>query len=330
MPKVTIILLNWNGWKDTIQCLETLFHGDYRDFRAVVCDNLSSDGSLDKIRDWAEGKLTCADDLNRELLPLITPLVKKPVPYVVYSQAEAENGGIGGDEDVPLVLVRNEANDGFSAGNNVGIRFALHKKSEYIWLLNNDTVVAASALRQLVRAMEADPDVGLMGTAIHLASNPSELQTYGGGRIIPLLGMDRFVRVPGSIDYIAGTSLFMRRETVEQTGLLDDGFFFYWEDADYSRRAKKKGWKLEVAGNAAVYHKFSASVQAQSLKSDLFKVASLTRYFKKHYRFRWFIPVGFNISGMIINRLFRKQFDRVLPILRECRKALSKKLPHDS
>jgi hypothetical protein len=82
---------------------------------------------------------------------------------------------------------------------------------------------------------------------------------------------------------------------------------------------------LGVASNAVVYHKFSASVGGQSLKSDLFKVASLTRYFKKHQGKWWFFPVGFNISGMLVKRLFRGQFGRIWPILKESWKAAKSK-----
>jgi len=60
----------------------------------------------------------------------------------------------------------------------------------------------------------------------------------------------------------------------------------------------------------------SASVGSQSLKSDLFKTASLKRYFKKHHKV-WFIPVAVNITGMLVKRLLRRQFDRLVPIIKE-------------
>jgi len=321
MAEVYIIVLNWNGWKDTVQCLESLFRSDYRNFRVIVCDNRSSDGSMGKIKQWAEGKLTVEDGVNEKLKSLISPPIKKPVAYVQYNQAEAEKGGKGDDKKVPLVLIRNDGNFGYSGGNNVGIRYASEKGADHIWLLNNDTLVLKNTLRELVHGMESGEALGLVGSVIYFADESSKIQTFGGGKIGPLLGVDRFVRSPGVIHYVSGTSLFIKREVIEQIGLLDDKFFFYWEDVDFSRRALKGGWKLDVAGNAYVYHKFSASVEGQSLKSDLFKAASLAWYFKKHYRVRWVIPVFFNISGMVFNRLIRGQFDRVLPIIKEAFKA---------
>jgi GT2 family glycosyltransferase len=325
MEAVYIILLNWNGWKDTCQCLESVLRSDYPNFRVIVCDNRSTDGSMQKIKDWAEGKVTADEKISEKLKPLISPPIKKPLVYVEYTRAEAEKGGKTDDENIPLVLIRNDSNAGYSGGNNVGIRYALQKNADYIWVLNNDTVITKTTLKELVYRVQSGENFGLVGTLIYYASEPSKIQVYGGGKIMKVLGVDRFVYSPGVIDYVSGTSLFIKREVIEQVGLLDEKFFFYWEDADYARRVLNAGWKLGVASNAIVYHKFSASVGGQSLKSDLFKVASLTHYFNKHQRGWWFIPVGFNISGMLVKRLFRGQFGRILPILKESIKAIRSK-----
>jgi GT2 family glycosyltransferase len=322
MEAVYIILLNWNGWKDTCQCLESVLHSVYPNFRVIVCDNQSTDGSMEKIKDWAEGKLIVNEKINEKLKSFISPSIKKPVAYVQYTRAEAEEGGKSDDEKIPLVLIQNDSNAGYSGGNNVGIQYALQKKADYIWLLNNDTIITNTTLKELMYRVQSGENLGLVGTLIYYASEPFKIQVYGGGKIMKVLGVDRFVFSPGVIDYVSGTSFFIKREVIEQVGLLDEKFFFYWEDVDYSRRVLKKGWKLGVASNAVVYHKFSSSVVGQSLKSDLFKVASLTRYFRKHQKGWWFIPVGFNISGMVVKRLFRGQLNRIWPILKELIKAI--------
>ncbi len=320
---VYIILLNWNGWKDTVHCLESIFRSDYSQFRVILCDNLSTDGSMGKIRAWADGGLTNGEKLVEPLGDLVSPPVKKPVPYVQYWRGEAEAGGKE-DSEFPLVLIQNGSNNGYSAGNNVGIRYALTKGADYIWLLNNDTVIAGDALSKLVAAMENNEKTGALGTSIYFASNPSELQTYGGGRIGSFLGVDRFSPFGGTIDYVAGTSLFVRREVVEQVGVLDDEFFFYWEDVDYSKRILSAGWQLGVVEKALIYHKFSASVGGQTLRSDLYKVSSLIRYFRKHHPYTWPIPVKFNLLGMILNRINRKQLNRIAPIIKQAINAIKK------
>lgn len=319
---VYVILLNWNGWQDTIHCLESLFRSDYSDYRVIVCDNASTDGSMEKIKAWAEGKLMPNEGLNEQLKPLVFPPVEKPIAYVEYNRAEAEAGGDGSEKNSPLVLIQNGSNDGFSAGNNVGIRYALKRNADYIWLLNNDTVVKGNTLKELIYREQSGEGVGVLGAVIYFASEPAKIQTYGGGRISRFTGRDRFLYSPGPVQYVAGTSLFVKRDVFERVGLLDEKFFFYWEDVDFCHRVLNVGWKLAVAANAVVYHKFSATVGGRSLKSDLFKAASLTRYFKKHFRVRWILPVGIHISGMIVNRIFRGQFNRIFPILKETFKAI--------
>ncbi len=319
---VHVILLNWNGWKDTLHCLESVFRSDYPDFRIVVCDNGSTDDSLEKIKAWAEGTLEVDDQLNEQLNPLVFPAVEKPIAYVEYQRVEAEVGGDEKGNNIPLVLIQNGANHGYSVGNNVGIRYALKKNADYIWLLNNDTIVKTNTLKELVYREESEENVGVSGAVIYFASEPSKIQTYGGGKLSRVTGRDRFIHSPGPIHYVAGTSLFAKREVFEQVGLLDEKFFFYWEDVDFSQRVLKSGWKLGVAANAVVYHKFSTAVKGQSLKSDLFKTASLIRYFKKHQGIRWIFPVFFNISGMIVKRLVRRQFNRIKPIVKETFKAI--------
>ena len=159
MPRVYIVLLNWNGWGDTIECLESLFRLRYPDYRVVVCDNGSEDGSIDRIRDWAEGRLDVWVPPRVEARSLSTPPVEKPIPYSEYGQA-AEAGGRSG-VDAPLVLIRTGGNLGFAGGTNVGLRYGLAKGDlDYAWILNNDTVSRSDALGHLVRRMELDSGVG--------------------------------------------------------------------------------------------------------------------------------------------------------------------------
>jgi GT2 family glycosyltransferase len=292
------------------------------DFRIVVCDNFSEDDSLTRIKTWAEGNFVIKEELIPPLNSLIHPPVKKPIPYVEYSIEEALQGGQDKDNTVPLILIQNGSNKGFSAGNNVGIQYALKKGADYIWVLNNDTVVDRNTLGDLVTLMDSDQRIGISGTTLYFLSEPGKIQTIGGGKIKSVIGLDRFSTSSTNIDYISGTSLFVRRELFEQVGLLDEGFFFYWEDVDFSHRAKKLDWKLAVATNASVYHKFSSTVGKQSLQSDLYKVFSLTRYFKKHHRRGWMLPVFFNISGMIFKRFWRGQFNRFFPIFKEFLRAV--------
>src|ERR1700694_2988487 len=115
-----VILLNWNGWKDTIECLESVFRLNSPDFRVVVCDNASADGSLEKIKQWARGELP-AESANPLLSHLTLPPFPKPILYCELTREEAESGTA--THSCPLTLIQNGANVGFAAGNNVGLRY---------------------------------------------------------------------------------------------------------------------------------------------------------------------------------------------------------------
>src|SRR5450631_1463343 len=119
MNKVYILILNWNGWQDTIECLETVFRNDYPNYQVIVCDNDSTDSSLDKIKAWAEGRLEPKNVENEYLRALSSPPVAKPVTYREYSRTRAEKGGAADDGDVSLILIQTGANLGFAGGNNV-------------------------------------------------------------------------------------------------------------------------------------------------------------------------------------------------------------------
>jgi len=90
--KVAIIILNWNGWKDTIECLESVFRNLYLNYQVVVLDNGSTDDSVEKIKAWAEGKQEVEVDLNNPLYHLSHPPVPKPIPYIEYDRKTAEAG----------------------------------------------------------------------------------------------------------------------------------------------------------------------------------------------------------------------------------------------
>src|ERR1700674_1871023 len=101
-----VILLNWNGWKDTIECLESVFRLTYPDFRVVVCDNASADGSLKKIKQWARGELP-AESANPLLSQLISPPLPKPIPYLELTREETV---LSAAHSSPLTLIQNGAN----------------------------------------------------------------------------------------------------------------------------------------------------------------------------------------------------------------------------
>jgi GT2 family glycosyltransferase len=189
-------------------------------------------------------------------------------------------------EAFPAVkLVETGKNLGFAGGCNVGIREALAEGADFIWLLNNDTIVDPGALRAMVDKAGTNPRVGAVGSAIYFMDEPQQMQVWGGGYINLWLGRSgHFLQpVPDQrIPFLTGASLLISRRAIEVVGMLDEGFFMYWEDADFCFRLRRAGWLLAVAGKSRVWHKGATFVGKGSVSSYRYFNASASRFFKKH------------------------------------------------
>ena len=220
-----------------------------------------------------------------------------------------------------VTVVELERNLGFAGGSNRGIEAALESGAELVWLLNNDTLPDPNALTALVAEMERQPRVGLVGSVLRYAHAPDTVQAWGGGRIDWRIGIPVHCRNAADFaraDYIVGASLLVRRAVFEEIGMLDEGFFLYWEDADFALRARAAGWGIAVAADSVVLHKEGASASGgarrPSLGAELEHIRSLARLLRKHRR-QW--RTRLLVRGLleVPNKIRRGQPGRILPIL---------------
>lgn len=285
--KVYIIIVNYKKWEDTVECLESILHNRYQSCQTIVCDNGSGDGSLDKIRAWAEGRLSHSVDAANPLKHLTDPPAMKPVPYAFYTRKDLEypvTQPLSGD---PLIIIDSETNLGFAGGNNVGFRFAQLKNDfSYIWFLNNDTVIEPDALEQLVLQAQqqnsSGKKTGVIGSKLLYYDRPDIIQA-AGGIYYKTLAYSRHI---GSgkpdngqfddenlkMDYIIGASMLVSKEFIDDVGPMSEDYFIYFEETDWITRGKRKGWEIAYAWKSRVYHKEGASIGANTqkrTKSDL-------------------------------------------------------------
>lgn len=215
-----------------------------------------------------------------------------------------------------LTVVRNAKNLGYSEGNNVGIRYALSRKADYVLLLNNDTVVDKDLLHELVRVATTFSNAGLVGPKIYDYREPTKVW-FAGASIdwssgdSPHLGLGeydagQFNRVT-EVDRLTGCAMMVSREVFERVGLFDPRYFLYYEDVDLCVRAAKAGYKSYCVQTAKVWHKESSSTSANH-GSDLHA------YY--HLRNRLlFLHTHFHVDeaeGRNHRQFFRKYLSRVI------------------
>jgi GT2 family glycosyltransferase len=159
-------------------------------------------------------------------------------------------------------------------GNNVGIRYALDMNADYIFCLNNDTVVAKDTLTKLVNTLLHYPKIGLISPLIYFYDNPGEIQFCGSyvdwenKSIIKLNNLDE-ITDDMSIS-LWGTALLIRREVIEHVGYLNEKYFAYHEDEEYSMRVLKAGFQNSVHPDAKIYHKNSRSTGSNDAPMQVF------------------------------------------------------------
>jgi GT2 family glycosyltransferase len=217
-PKVFISILNWNGLADTLECLESIYKMAYRNYEVIVVDNASSDDSVSVIKEK-------------------------------YPQA---------------VLIESKENMGFTGGNNIAMRYAMAHGADYVWLLNNDTVVEKSALSALVELTEKEQSIGLISPQINYSLKPDLPQFWGSYFDWESLEIKCPERNAGSINHayqigkdvcLWGTALLIKRAVIENIGYLDERYFAYWEDTEYSIRSLQAGYRNVLYPGAKIYHK---------------------------------------------------------------------------
>ena len=174
-----------------------------------------------------------------------------------------------------ITLLESKQNLGFTGGNNLGIVKALEMGTDYVWLLNNDTVVERDALRKMVQAIGNSPDVGIASPVIYFQEPPGEIQFCGSyidwkrKRIVKLEIGEPYPSNGVNVS-LWGTALLIRRDVVERVGYLNEKYFAYHEDEEYCMRAARAGYRCIVVPDARVYHKNSRSTGSNDAPMQVF------------------------------------------------------------
>jgi len=261
--RISVIILNWNGWEDTLACLESVRHSDYPDYRIILVDNGSTNDSVERISAW------CA---NNKIPVISIGAIEVP--------GEAENRDNLPPIARPLVIIETGKNLGFSEGNNVAIRHALagSRPADVVFLLNNDTKIEPGAISRAVKVLR-ERQAGIVGCHIKDAAGT---MTLFGGDLRPskfFYAPYRFFlrrHKPGdeAVSVIWGTAMLIRRDVLlaheARFGhFLDPSYFLYMEDYDFCFRTQKMGYSIFVAKDAVVYHGHTANYAQTNFRNAI-------------------------------------------------------------
>lgn len=275
---VSVVVLAWNQVDETIECLNSLSKSDYTNMEVLLVDNGSTDGTSQSIqRDFSQVR-----------------------------------------------IIRTNSNVGIARGYNLGIEYSLGHGADYVMVMNNDTVVAPRMISQLVGAMVGHPDIGMVMPKIFYYGNKNLLWSAGASwhpipprvTFIGLNSVDgpRFART-APIEYAPSCCLLISKSALEKVGYFDGGYYFYFDDWDYSTRLRNAGFKILLVAEAHLWHKVSMSTQKTGHPAQWWHTMgrSSVRFYLRH---KSWISLAFFSIWIVLRETAKLNGDHVLPFLR--------------
>lgn len=289
--QLAVIVLNWNNCKDTLECISSLLEQSYKNFQIILIDNGSTDGSVERIKQWL------GENYSNDILE-----------YIEYksNSIETNNCSISpkNSKRIRITMILNGKNLGFAKGNNVGIKHVLETDSaNYLFLLNNDTILKKDSLKNLMKEVEKNSEIKVATTKICYYDRPELVWNCGGeinflGRRKYYFALENEKKCPNEnfeVGLITGCALLIHVDIIKSYGMLTEKFFFGEEDWDFSLRMKKAGVGMYCIPSSVVYHKVSASTSNFFNKNSIFKSCihyvnrfiNLKSYYNKVYWYIW-------------------------------------------
>lgn len=316
--KVYIIILNYNTWQDTIECLQSLLQQQYAAYEIIVVDNCSSNDSRTGLLKWAAEKVKVNEPFDFTVSEYKNPC------FIPVREAQKAN----------IHFLWSDKNGGYAYGNNVGIKFSRRQStSHFIWILNNDTVVLPDTLQQLQSCFyKSGVKVGLVGCIQTYYPQPQIVQCLYGrfySRIGLSIEQGEGINIKDveqykgrRIDYLYGACLLTHTSVLDRVGLLSEDYFLYFEELDFSYRIKREGLSLAFCFDTHILHKQGGSMGDKSERmtfitpfSDYNTFRSKFIFARKFYK-RW-ITLYLCLSCLqIIHRIVKGKWKNVAAVLK--------------
>jgi GT2 family glycosyltransferase len=269
IPKVAIIILNWNNANDTIECLESVLKSKYDSFTIFLIDNNSGDNSVVKIEQWLSGEQKAK--IKTKFPELVFPAVQKPVSHQIiendiqdFLSAQKLYDNLHNLPQAKVVFILNSENLGFAKGNNLIIKYIIStdRKYDYIYMLNNDTVIEPETVSELITKMESE-NIDVANSIIYYY-NEREKISFAGGKLLPWAKAKYFYTLPDSeyrdSAFAHGCALMVKKQVFQKHGALTERFFHGEEDFEFSWRLQKTEIKMTCIKTSRIYHKEGVTI----------------------------------------------------------------------
>jgi GT2 family glycosyltransferase len=295
--RIAVVLVNWKGWRECIECIDTVLAQAHPNFHIFVVDNDSQDLSVERIVAWCSKPE--ADPHWRRLAGVdryTERSVRSAVPCRVMNGIDRSPAPV--PQDCRVTLIHSGGNLGFAGGCNVGMRAAGLDEFDYFWFLNPDTAVARSALVELMAHARSRPDMGIVGSTLLFYDRPDTVHAQGGGRLDRSNGYGSHIgegspssRVPSDgsavereLSWVCGASMLVPASYIREIGPMQEDYFLYFEEADWAARGRLR-FRLGYAPRSIVFHKSGAN------SSKAMPLVTLGYYYRSRLRFvKRFLP----------------------------------------
>lgn len=288
-PIMGVVIVTYNSAEVICDCLESLMASQGVRLRILVVDNASSDGTVQRLRDWADGRWPYKAPADA---PLALPPCAKPLPLHAGSSAAQVGHSIA--------VLETGVNGGFAFGVNRGLEvLAAEAEITRFWILNPDCIALPGTARRFARAKGPEEGFSLMGGRVVYWEDPEKIQSDGGtinwrtgvtDNIHQYAGLDRPPPPSageGAPDFISGANMVASRAFYEKAGPLREDYFLYYEEADWALRRGKL--PLSYVRGALVFHRAGASIGSGSVARAPTPFAT---YFLYRARFRFLRRFG--------------------------------------
>jgi len=281
------IVLAWDHIDDTVECIDSLTMSNYQNLQITLVDNGSIDGTA--------------------------AIVAEKFPGVK--------------------VLRIENNVGIAQGYNFGLEHAIEEEADYVMVMNNDTIASPDMVSELIRAMDEEPDAGMLMPKVFVSNGDEDRLWCAGAKwrkfppSVKLIGANerdgrKFSQVR-ELEFAPSCCLLMSREALDQVGLFDPKYYFYFDDWDLSARFRAGGYKILFVPRAHLWHKVSVSTHKSEKPNQWWYIMgkSSVRFYLTYRNLSILIV---HTAWFVMREMVKLNFSRIIPYLRGVTHAIAK------